>query len=59
MTLDRSTQEFLAKVAAAATKPRHLMTPEEARAAFAGLRGLAAGGRPSAVASRAAMSASR
>ncbi len=42
MALDRATREFLDKVAAAATKPRHLMTPTEARAAFGNLRQLLA-----------------
>jgi acetyl esterase len=44
MALDGATREFLDKVAAAATKPRHLMTPAEARAAFANLRKLLAAG---------------
>src|SRR5215472_17495253 len=35
MTLDLETSAFLSKVAAAASKPRHLMTPGEARTAFA------------------------
>jgi acetyl esterase len=44
MSLDRETRAFLDKAAASATKPRHLMTPEEARAAFSGLRALIAKG---------------
>jgi acetyl esterase len=35
MTLDLETSALLSKVAAAASKPRHLMTPDEARTAFA------------------------
>lgn len=34
MSLDAQTQAFLEKATAAATKPRHLMTPQEAREAF-------------------------
>jgi acetyl esterase len=45
MAVDSATREFLDKVAAAATKPRHLMTPDEARTAFMGLRKLLAPGR--------------
>lgn len=44
MSLDAETRAFLEKVAASATKPRHLMTPQEAREAFSGLRGLLARG---------------
>src|SRR4051812_25749064 len=44
MAVDSATREFLDKVAAAATKPRHLMTPTEARAAFGNLRSLLASG---------------
>lgn len=40
MAVDSATREFLDKAAAAATKPRHLMTPAEARAAFGNLRKL-------------------
>jgi acetyl esterase len=40
MTLDPETQAFVAQLAATATKPRHLLTPAEARAAFAGLRAM-------------------
>ncbi|MFT4066888.1 alpha/beta hydrolase [Paraburkholderia sp.] len=35
MSLDFETRAFMDKLAAAASKPRHLMTPDEARAAFA------------------------
>ncbi|HXZ09815.1 MAG TPA: alpha/beta hydrolase [Paraburkholderia sp.] len=35
MSLDIETRAFIDKLAAAASKPRHLMTPDEARAAFA------------------------
>lgn len=35
MSLDAETRAFLDKLAAVASKPRHLMTPDEARAAFA------------------------
>lgn len=38
MPLDPTTRAFLDKAAAAATKPRHEMTPGEARAALEGLR---------------------
>lgn len=34
MSVDAQTRAFLDKAAAAASKPRHLMTPQEARAAF-------------------------
>lgn len=44
MTLDIATRDFLARVAAVASKPRHLMTPTEARTAFFGLRSLLAEG---------------
>ncbi|MBC8745935.1 acetyl esterase [Paraburkholderia sp. WC7.3g] len=42
MSLDAETRTFLDRVAASNTKPRHLMTPEEARAAFSGLRSIVA-----------------
>lgn len=35
MSLDNETLAFIGKLAATASKPRHLMTPDEARAAFA------------------------
>lgn len=35
MSLDTETRAFMDKLAATASKPRHLMTPDEARAAFA------------------------
>ncbi|UQO39410.1 alpha/beta hydrolase [Burkholderia cepacia] len=35
MSLDTETRAFMEKLAATASKPRHLMTPDEARAAFA------------------------
>lgn len=38
MSLDLETRAFMDKLAAAASKPRHLMTPDEARAAFARIR---------------------
>ncbi|MFT3721720.1 alpha/beta hydrolase [Pseudorhodoferax sp.] len=44
MGLDAETRAFLDKIAANATKPRHLMTPQEARTAFSGLRGILAQG---------------
>ena len=44
MSLDADTRAFLDRVAAGASKPRHLMTPQEAREAFAGLRQLIAAG---------------
>lgn len=44
MALDSATREFLDTVAAAATKPRHLMTPTEARTAFGNLRKLLGSG---------------
>lgn len=44
MSLDTETRAFLDKAAASATKPRHLMTPAEARAAFSGLRAIIAQG---------------
>ncbi|MFT4195838.1 alpha/beta hydrolase [Ottowia sp.] len=44
MSLDAETRAFLDKAAASATKPRHLMTPQEARAAFSGMRALLAPG---------------
>lgn len=44
MTIDAETQAFMAKLSAAATKPRHLMTPAEAREAFGRLRGILAPG---------------
>lgn len=40
MALDSATNDFLERVSASATKPRHLMTPDEARSAFVRLRGL-------------------
>ncbi|GAQ26556.1 alpha/beta hydrolase [Ralstonia insidiosa] len=44
MTVDAETQAFMAKLAAAATKPRHLMTPVEAREAFSRLTTILAKG---------------
>lgn len=44
MSLDAETREFVRKAAAAASKPRHLMTPDEARAAFARITGILAAG---------------
>jgi acetyl esterase len=35
VSLDRETRALMDKIAAASSKPRHLMTPDEARAAFA------------------------
>jgi acetyl esterase len=40
MSLDLETRAFMDKLAAAASKPRHLMTPDEARAAFARIRAI-------------------
>lgn len=44
MSLDPETRAFLDKAAASAAKPRHLMTPAEAREAFSGLRSIIAKG---------------
>jgi len=44
MSLDAETRAFLDKAAASATKPRHLLTPQEARDAFSGLRSIIARG---------------
>lgn len=44
MSLDAATRAFLEKSAASASKPRHLLTPQEARAAFSGLRSIIAPG---------------
>lgn len=44
MTVDVETQVFMAKLAAAASKPRHLMTPQEAREAFSRLTTILAKG---------------
>jgi acetyl esterase len=44
MSLDTETRAFLDKVVASATKPRHLMTPAEARLAFSGLSAIIAKG---------------
>ncbi|MGE4243118.1 alpha/beta hydrolase fold domain-containing protein [Ramlibacter sp.] len=44
MALDAATRAFLDKMAAAAAKPRHLLTPDEARAGFRNLRLLLAPG---------------
>ncbi len=44
MSLDADTCAFLDRVAANATKPRHLMTPQEARETFSGLRQILAKG---------------
>lgn len=44
MSLAAETRAFFDQAAANATKPRHLMTPAEARAAFSGLRAILAKG---------------
>ncbi|MFT3814909.1 MAG: alpha/beta hydrolase [Acidovorax sp.] len=44
MSLDAATRAFLDKSAASAGTPRHLMTPQEARTAFSGLRAVLAQG---------------
>lgn len=44
MAIDAETRSFMAKLAAAASKPRHLMTPVEAREAFSRLTTILAPG---------------
>jgi acetyl esterase len=44
MSLDPETRAFMDKLAAGASKPRHLMSPDEARAAFARLRPILSAG---------------